>query len=277
MSLSRDPLELLAIASDVLDGARDRFVAGLGAPSAVRKGPKDFATAVDLELEKSVSAELERRTGIEVHGEEFGGPELTDGDVWILDPIDGTFNYSAGLPTAGMLLALLRDGVPVLGLTWLPLTGERFAAAVGGPVTHNGLALPPLERSALSDAMIGFGAFNIDSRGRIPGTYRFELLGQLSRASSRLRMHGSTGADLAYTAAGILGGAVVFGHHVWDNAAGVALVRAAGGVVTDLRGDDWHVGSRSVLAAAPGVHGELLDILHSLGDPENRPEGGPQQ
>ncbi|QCQ91407.1 inositol monophosphatase family protein [Rhodococcus sp. SGAir0479] len=277
MSRSRNPHELLAVASEVLDGARDRFVAGLGAPSAVRKGPKDFATAVDLELEKSVSAELERRTGIAVHGEEFGGPELADGDVWILDPIDGTFNYSAGLPTAGMLLALLRDGVPVLGLTWLPLTGERFSAHEGGPLYRNGEALPPLPRGELSSAMIGFGAFNIDSRGRIPGAYRFELLGQLSRVSSRIRMHGSTGADLAYTAAGILGGAVVFGHHVWDNAAGVALVRAAGGVVTDLRGDDWHVGSRSVLAAAPGVHAELLDILHSLGDPEKRPEGGPRQ
>ncbi|GAB2641701.1 inositol monophosphatase family protein [Prescottella soli] len=277
MSLPRDPLELLAMASDVLDGARDRFVAGLGAPSAVRKGPRDFATAVDLELEKSISAELERRTGIEVHGEEFGGPELSVGDVWILDPIDGTFNYSAGLPTAGMLLALLRGGVPVLGLTWLPLTDERFAAAEGGPLFRNGVALPQLQPSALSDAMIGFGAFNIDSRGRIPGAYRFELLGQLSRVSSRIRMHGSTGADLAYTAAGILDGAVVFGHHVWDNAAGVALVRAAGGVATDLRGDDWHVGSRSVLAAAPGVHAELLDILHSLGNPEERPEGGPRQ
>ncbi|WFR71127.1 inositol monophosphatase [Prescottella defluvii] len=277
MSLPRDPLELLAIASDVLDGARDRFVAGLGAPSAVRKGPTDFATAVDLELEKSISAELERRTGIEVHGEEFGGPELSVGDAWILDPIDGTFNYSAGLPTAGMLLALLRGGIPVLGLTWLPLTDERFAATEGGPLLRNGVALPKLQPSALSDAMIGFGAFNIDSRGRIPGAYRYELLGQLSRVSSRIRMHGSTGADLAYTAAGILDGAVVFGHHVWDNAAGVALVRAAGGVVTDLRGDDWHVGSRSVLAAAPGVHAELLDTLHSLGDPEERPEGGPRQ
>jgi len=277
MSLPRNPNELLAIASAVLDGARDRFIAGLGAPSAVRKGPKDFATAVDLELEKSVSAELERRTGIEVHGEEFGGPELNSGEVWILDPIDGTFNYSAGLPTAGMLLALLRDGVPVLGLTWLPLTGERFAAAAGGPLLRNDVALPPLAPRSLADAMIGFGAFNIDSDGRIPGSYRFELLGQLSRVSSRIRMNGSTGADLAYTAAGVMGGAVVFGHHVWDNAAGVALVRAAGGVVTDLRGDDWHVGSRSVLAAAPGVHGELLDILHSLGDPEKRPEGGPRQ
>jgi myo-inositol-1(or 4)-monophosphatase len=74
-------------------------------------------------------------------------------------------------------------------------------------------------------------------------------------------MHGSTGIDLAYTASGVLGGAIVFGHHPWDNAAGVALVRAAGGVVTDLAGAPWIITSGSVLAAAPGVHEELLDMI----------------
>jgi myo-inositol-1(or 4)-monophosphatase len=81
-------------------------------------------------------------------------------------------------------------------------------------------------------------------------------------------MHGATGIDLAYTAAGILGGAISFSGHVWDHAAGVALVRAAGGIVTDLAGDDWTVNSRSALVAAPGVHGELLEILHSAGSPQ---------
>ncbi|WP_305091597.1 inositol monophosphatase [Prescottella sp. R16] len=275
MNRTRDPQELLAIAGDVLDGVAGRFVTGLGAPSAVSKGPQDFATEVDLELERTITAELERRTGIEVHGEEYGGPAPNRGDVWILDPVDGTFNYSAGLPTAAMLLALLRDGVPILGLTWLPLTAETFAAAVGGPVYRNGVALPRLEKRTLAESMISFGAFNLDSRGRFPGPFRFALLGELSRVSSRIRIRGSTGADLAYTAAGSFGGAIVFGHHLWDNAAGVAMVRAAGGVVTDLHGDEWHVGSKSVLAASPGVHTELLDLLHALGDPETRPEGGP--
>ncbi len=72
-----------------------------------------------------------------------------------------------------------------------------------------------------------------------PGRYRLAVLENLSRKCSRMRMHGATGIDLAYTAAGILGGAISFGRHVWDHAAGVALVRAAGGVVTDLDGSDW--------------------------------------
>ncbi|MFB7724156.1 inositol monophosphatase family protein [Nocardia sp. NPDC056100] len=253
--------ELLTIARDVLDAAAPRFVEGVGAPSAVEKGRNDFATELDLELERTISEQLTERTGFPVHGEEFGGPQLTSGTAWVLDPIDGTFNYSAGHPLSGMLLALVRDGEPVIGLTWLPGLNQRYAATVEGPVLLNGQPLPKLAHGKLSSAMIGFGAFNIDGAGRIPGIFRFNLLGALSRLSGRVRMHGSTGIDLAYTASGVLGGAVVFGHHPWDNAAGVALVRAAGGVVTDLLGRDWTIESKSVLAAAPGVHEELLDMI----------------
>ncbi|QTJ64620.1 inositol monophosphatase family protein [Rhodococcus sp. ZPP] len=267
MSPNRDPQELLAVAGELLDGVHDRFVAGVGSPSAVHKGPDDFATALDLELEKRLTGELQDRTGIAVHGEEFGGPDLDAGLVWVLDPIDGTFNYSAGLPTAGTLLALLDDGVPVLGFTWLPLVGRRYAAVADGPLLEGGLPLPRLTETSLASSIVGMGALNIDSRGRIPGPYRLQVLAQLSRVSSRIRIHGSTGVDLAFTAAGILGGTVVFGHNAWDNAAGVALVRAAGGVVTDLAGQPWTIASDSVLAGAPGVHGEILDILGSLGDP----------
>jgi myo-inositol-1(or 4)-monophosphatase len=82
-------------------------------------------------------------------------------------------------------------------------------------------------------------------------------------------MHGSTGIDLVYVADGILGGAISFGGYVWDHAAGVALVRAAGGIVTTLAGEPWTPASRSVLAGAPGVHAEILEILRSTGEPED--------
>ncbi|MBU3064162.1 inositol monophosphatase family protein [Nocardia sp. NEAU-G5] len=270
MTTPAERVTLLALASEVLDSAAPRFVQGVGAPSAVEKGRGDFATELDLELERTVSASLVERTGIAVHGEEFGGPELGSGTSWVLDPIDGTFNYSAGHPLSGILLALIEDGVPVLGLTWLPLLGRRYAAAVGGPLLVDGDPAPPLAPGKLAEVMIGFGAFNLDAHGRIPGRFRFDLLGALSRLSGRVRMHGSTGIDLAFTASGVLGGAVVFGHHPWDNAAGVALVRAAGGVVTDLRGEEWTITSGSVLAAAPGVHEELLDMIDTAVDESAR-------
>jgi myo-inositol-1(or 4)-monophosphatase len=81
-------------------------------------------------------------------------------------------------------------------------------------------------------------------------------------------MHGATGIDLAYVSDGILGGAISFGDHVWDHAAGVALVRAAGGIVTNLAGEPWSPDSRSALAAAPGVHAQILEILRRVGRPD---------
>lgn len=267
-----DPNELaalLATAAGVLDAASAQFIAGHRAESAVAKKGNDFATEVDLAIERRVVAELTRLTGIGVHGEEFGGEPLDSELVWVLDPIDGTFNYAAGLPTAAILLGLLADGEPVLGLTWLPFTAQRYTAMVGGPVRCNGEALEGLHPTELSDSLVGIGTFNIDSRGRYPGRYRVAVLENLSRECSRMRMHGSTGIDLAYVAAGILGGAISFGHHAWDHAAGAALVRAAGGIVTDLAGEPWTITSPSALAAAPVVHEQMLEIVRSAGDPKD--------
>ncbi|PYE15863.1 myo-inositol-1(or 4)-monophosphatase [Williamsia limnetica] len=264
-----DPERLLATAVDVLDSVADRFLSGVGAPSAVVKGHNDFATELDLELERIITAELSERTGVGVHGEEFGGPELSTGTVWVVDPIDGTYNYSAGLPIAGILLALVHDGQPVLGLTWLPMSGLHYAGLVGSGLTCNGKPVAPMPDLSLSEAMLAFGAFNIASRGRYPGAFRLELLGELSRRAARLRLFGSTGFDLALTASGSLGGAVSFGHHAWDNAAGAALVLAAGGQISDIEGRPWSVTSPSIIAASPGVHAELLQLIGRLGEPGN--------
>jgi myo-inositol-1(or 4)-monophosphatase len=260
---------LVAKASAILDAAAKPFVAGHRADSAVSKRGDDFATNVDLAIERQVVDALVSATGILVHGEEFGGADLDSEWVWVLDPVDGTFNYAAGSPMAAILLGLLHDGDPVAGLTWLPFMNERYAAVVGGPVMKNGVPQPPLTHTDLTASIIGVGTFNADSRGRFPGRYRVAVLEELSRVSSRMRMHGATGIDLAYVADGVLGGSISFGDHVWDHAAGVALVRAAGGVVTSLTGEQWTPDSRSALAAAPGVHGQLLDMLHSVGGPDD--------
>jgi len=259
---------LVAEASAILDAAAEPFIAGHRADSAVTKRGDDFATKVDLEIERQVADALVKTTGIDVHGEEFGGADIDSPWVWILDPIDGTFNYAAGSPMAAILLGLLHDRDPVAGLTWLPFTGERYVAVAGGPLLKNGVPQAPLTKVELTDSVIGVGTFNADSRGRFPGRYRLAVLRELSRVSSRLRMHGATGIDLAYVADGILGGAISFGHHVWDHAAGVALVRAAGGVVTNLAGEEWTLDSRSALAAAPVVHAQILEILHRVGRPD---------
>ncbi|OBH97978.1 inositol monophosphatase [Mycobacterium sp. E2733] len=264
-----DLAALVEKASAILDDATEPFLAGHRADSAVQKKGNDFATDVDLAIERQVVGALTEATGIGVHGEEFGGTDVDSEWVWVLDPVDGTFNYAAGSPMAGILLGLLHHGDPVAGLTWLPFVGQRYTAVLDGPLMKNGVAQPPLAPVDLADALIGAGSFSADARGRFPGRYRIAVLENLSRVCSRLRMHGSTGLDLAYVADGVLAGSISFGGHVWDHAAGVALVRAAGGVVTDVQGEPWTPASDSALAAGPRAHAEILGILRSTGRPED--------
>lgn len=259
---------LVAAAAEILDGAAAEFVAGHRAESAVQKKGNDFATAVDLALERRLADELTAATGIGVHGEEFGGADVNSPLVWVVDPIDGTFNYAAGSPMASILLALLRDGEPVAGLTWLPFTGQRYTAIAGEPLMSNGVARSQLNPAGLADCIVGVGSFNVLGRGRYPGTWRMAVFAELSRVCSKIRMHGSIGIDMAYVADGILGAAIHFGGQTWDHAAGVALVRAAGGIVTDLAGDPWTPDTRGILAAAPGAHEQMLDLVRRVGSPE---------
>lgn len=265
MSITAHDLDLprlQAVAGEILDAVVPDFLDGIGAPSAVAKGGTDFATEMDLALERRLTAELERRTAIGVHGEEFGGPDPASGVVWLVDPIDGTFNYSIGLPTTAMLLALVVDGEPVVGLTWVPPQGRRFAGHRGGPLLVDGAPAAPLEpRDSLHSTAIGYVSYYVDQQGLFPGAQRARVQGEITRRHARIRMQGSTGTDMAYVAAGYLAGAVSYGRHPWDHAAGVALVRAAGGVATDIFGRPWTVTTPSLVAAAPGVHAELLDVI----------------
>lgn len=256
-------------AAAILDEMSMQFVEGHRADPKIRKKGNDFATEMDLAIERQVAEALRSLTGIGVHGEEYREADLDAPAVWVLDPIDGTFNYAAGSPMAAMLLALLRGGEPVVGLTWLPFTGDRYTAVAGGPLVHNGVEQPTLGRRSLGESIVGVGTFNVASRGRLPGRYRLAMFEQLTRVSSKVRMHGSTGIDMAFVAAGILGAAVSFGGQVWDHAAGVALVRAAGGVVSDIAGEQWTPDSRSMVAAAPGAHEELMDLIAGVGAPED--------
>jgi myo-inositol-1(or 4)-monophosphatase len=125
MALDETDLDsLVAEAAAILVDAARPFVEGHRADSAVQKKGNDFATEVDLAIERQVVEALNTKTGIEVHGEEFGGADVDSPLVWVLDPIDGTFNYAAGSPMAAILLGLVRDGEPVAGLTWVPFTGS---------------------------------------------------------------------------------------------------------------------------------------------------------
>ena len=274
-NLPVDPDRALALAVRLLDEVSPRFIEGVGAQGVQFKGSRnDFATELDLELERRIAGALREGSGLEVHGEEFGGPPVNEGTVWVVDPIDGTANYSLGIPTTGILVSLVHECQPVLGLTWLPLLDLHFTSVAGGPLKQNGEALPPLGDVSIRDVALGLGSLNTGARDTYPAAYRREVLERLSVAAARTRKFGSTGVDLSFVASGRLSVAVSFGNHAWDNAAGVSHIRAAGGVVTDLVGQRWSVESQSMLAAGPRAHAEVLSTVTELGDPSNFVEAG---
>lgn len=274
-NLPVDPDEALALAVRLLDEVSPRFVEGVGAQGIQFKGTRnDFATELDLELERRISDALREGTGLEVHGEEYGGPPVNEGTLWVVDPIDGTANYSLGIPTTGILVSLVHERQPVLGLTWLPLLGLRFTSVTGGPLWQNGEAMPPLPEVSIRDVALGLGSLNTGARTTYPPAYRREVFEQLTLDAARTRKFGSTGVDLAFVASGRLSAAVSFGNYAWDNAAGASHVRAAGGVVTDLAGEPWSVESQSMLAAGPRAHAEVLGTVTELGEPGNFFEAG---
>ena len=259
-----DPAEALALAVRVLDEVSPRFIEGVGAKGVQNKGTRnDFATELDLELERRITDALREGTGLEVHGEEYGGPPVNAGTLWVVDPIDGTANYSLGIPTTGILVSLVHDRQPVLGLTWLPLLGLRFTSVAGGPLRQNDEVVPALPDVSIRDVALGLGSLNTGARTTYPPAYRREVFEQLTLDAARTRKFGSTGVDLSFVAPEDCR------RRELGTSPGTtprALTCGRPAAVTDL------AGSRGPSSPShcwlPGwAHVEVLDTVTQLGDP----------
>jgi myo-inositol-1(or 4)-monophosphatase len=238
--------------------ARPRLAITKGETSG---GRLDIVTATDRAVEVAIVALL--RAAYPDHailGEEGGVREGASGWQWVIDPVDGTRNFGAGLPLFAFNLALCRDGQPRLALTLDPLREETVYAEEGQGATLNGapVRVAPVER--LADAILAVDLGMHDGRARA-------LLGELHTlfpGFQALRCLGSVALGLASLAAGRAGGYVSPSAFAWDYAPGVLLVREAGGTVTELDGSPWSLASRSVVAGPPGVHAELLAHFGSV-------------
>lgn len=257
---------LAAIAEEVVDEADAMFTAGLGADPSELKGAGDFATEVDQEIEAAIRSMLEAETGIPVLGEEAGGtlsPEL----MWVVDPIDGTANYAAGNPLCAILVSLVVDHQPRLAVTSIPLLRRRFVTVEGQPVCVNGREVSPIADRDPLLTQVSVSAV-ASSSPDFPSSFRQEMLGLLTHTFLRPRITGSVGVDLALTAQGVFDGAVSFSPHLWDTAAGVAHLRAAGAIVTDLHGEEWTLDSVGVVAGTPRAHAELMSTIKRALSPQ---------
>lgn len=254
--------QLCDLAQRTVTGATAAFIEGQGALPARMKG-STYATEVDDAIEAFIRAQLSSETDIAVYGEESGG-DFDPAATWVIDPIDGTSNYAAGNPLCAILLSLIIDSEPVIGITALPLIGSEFVVVKDKPALLNGIQLPEIKDRSSLIAQVGFSSVSAQAGSPISSRQRLEILGELSQGPLRPRITGSVGVDLAMCAQGVFDGVVSFSPNVWDNSAGVALVKAVGGKVTDLEGNPWTPQSVGVIAGTPSAHEEITATINKI-------------
>ena len=227
----------------------------------IPKGDRDYATDVDVRIEEVMRQTLEHSMpGVPFLGEEEGGDDSAL-LRWVLDPIDGTINFIKASPLCAISLALLRDGLPVLGIIELPFLGERYVTRTGTGAFLNGHRITVTDVPVLREAMVALTDFAVGKGSESENPTHLRLLARLQQESLRVRVHGSEALDLAWLAAGRLNASVMLSNLPWDVSAGVLLVREAGGLVVDHDGSEHRLGSRFTIAAAPAVVGPLCQLV----------------
>jgi myo-inositol-1(or 4)-monophosphatase len=225
-----------------------------------RKGPADFVSAADRRAEEIIRAELERaRPGYGFLMEESGESRGDDPQHrWIVDPLDGTTNFLHGVPIFAISIALERQGRIQAGLVYNPITDELFTAERGGGAFLNDRRLRVAARSNLPDCLIGTGMPFL-GRGD-HGRYLRELAVIMPTVAG-IRRNGAAALDLAWVAAGRFDGFWEHGLSPWDMAAGMLLIREAGGFVSDLDGNEATLESPGIAAGNEAIHRQLLAVL----------------
>ena len=228
------------------------------------KGPANFVTAADHRAEEIVREELERaRPGYGFLGEEGGVREGSDKTHrWIVDPLDGTLNFLHSIPHFAISIALEREGTIIAGIVYNPANDELFTAERGKGAFLNDQRLRVASRKRLADAVVAC-ALPHPSRGDVELTRNEHNAVQEKIAG--LRRFGAASLDLAWVAAGRVDAYWERGLSPWDMAAGIALVREAGGYVTDLDDGEAMLATGGILAGNEAIHRDLLHVLKEAG------------
>lgn len=224
------------------------------------KGPGDYVSQADRKAEEIILGELARaRPTYSVLAEESGARKGTDGmHRWIVDPLDGTTNFLHGIPLFAVSIALERQGEIVAGVIYNPAMDELFTAERGNGAFLNDRRMRVAGRRGLSDCVIGTGVPHL-GRGE-HGKYLVELRNVMGEVSGVRRM-GAAALDLAYVAAGRLDGFWEDGLSPWDMAAGIVMIREAGGFVSDREGGSKMFEKSNVIAGNERIHKDLSAAL----------------
>lgn len=218
----------------------------------------DPVTRADQEAELAIREVLQdMRPDDAILGEEHGETPGTSGLTWVLDPIDGTRGYMSGTPTWGTLISVRDAAGPIFGIIDQPYTGERFVGGPGISQLHRGADIVPLgvrPAASLSDAIL-FSTFPEVGTPAEGAAFR-QMVEKV-----RLTRYGMDCYAYALLAAGQIDLVVEAGLFAYDVQAPIAVITAAGGIVSDWKGNPVHEGGRVLAAASSELHAAALDIL----------------
>ncbi len=225
-----------------------------------RKAENDFVTQADKESEAAVLAEIRKRfPEHRILAEEGGGAGVGSGEYeWLVDPLDGTTNFLQGLPVYSVSVACRKSDELLVGVIEDPEGKNLFTATRGGGAFWNGRPMAVAPRDGLTGAFLATG---YPFRALSTLDLYLEIFRDVFHHAKAIRRCGSAALDLAYTAAGVYDGFFEFRLSPWDIAAGILLVREAGGVVTDLDGGERFFSSGNIVAGSPAVQRGLLAVV----------------
>jgi fructose-1,6-bisphosphatase/inositol monophosphatase family enzyme len=252
----------LDVARALAEEAGRRAAAAFHQPmEIIVKGRGNLLTETDLAIERYIQDEL--AVEFPSHGvlsEETAADTSTDGYVWVVDPIDGTKNFASGIPFYCINIALCLDGEPLVAVTHDPNHHETFWGVRGGGAFVNETPIRASDKPTVLASILGLDIGYDNERGK----QLLRLIYQLFPNMQAMRISGSAALGLAYAACGRYD---VFVHRYllpWDIAAGILLVREAGGVITDDAGDAITIRSEIAIAGGVAVHADFLRTATEL-------------
>ena len=226
------------------------------------KNIRDLVTEVDFLSEKNIKKIITSQfPGHNIIAEESGGLDINSEYCWHVDPIDGTVNYSQGIPLCAVSIGLELNGEIIVGAVNNPFTGELFYASQGNGAFLNGHEIRVSEKKKLEECLY-VAAFSSESDSRKHEEYK--IFGKMNDKTRGVLRIGSAALALAYLACGRIDGFWVNGLYAWDIAGGLALVREAGGQISNIHGNAFIIGESTLVASNSFIHNSFLGELHGL-------------
>ncbi len=228
------------------------------------KGPANLVTEADLLAEKTIIEQIKLQFPTHSFlGEEAAKAAINEDNLWVIDPIDGTNNFAHGIPHIGISIAYCQKGIPVVGVVYQPFSREMFSAIKNEGATLNDRKISVSKAKNISESVIVTG-FHYDFGSHITDSLKaIEVL--IQKNCHGIRRFGAASMDLCYVACGRFDGYYELKLCPWDFAAGMLIVKEAGGITRNLFGEELTLNDYKLIATNPQIYEELKEILTEVG------------